>query len=206
MTLTATLVRPDEVEIYSAEKTAEALLIRMREMPMRRGALSKRARMLRGAICGAIASQDVPPALARRLAFQLAFKFHPRELHDRDVWDAIGRSVRSEMTWLRERVGMPDRKIICVLPKLSAAHIQEFLDELTAADRRIARTILNAAIDASDPIATGRRYLAEYRLVAHRLRAIDPTMARTLANATFSAVMPLDKALEHMRLLRASSI
>ena len=198
MTLTASLVRPDHVEFITAEKAAEVLLERTRETPMRRGALPRRARTLRTAIARAIASQDVPEPLSRRIAFQLAFKLPARELYDRDVWEAVGRILRRDISCLRERLGLTDHKIVGVLPKLSAAQILEFLEELTKADRRIARTILNAAVDAADPLAAGRRYLAEYRLVARQLRAIDPTMARTLANATFTAVVPLSKAMEHL--------
>ena len=94
---------------------------------------------------------------------------------------------------------MGERRIATALPKLSADQIVEFLDELTMADRRIARTILHAAVNASDPLAAGRRYLAEYRLVARQLHAIDPAMARTVAAATFAANVPLSKAMEHMQ-------
>ena len=198
MTLASILVRPDEVTPGTAEQAAEALLERMRETPMRRGALPRKARTLRTAIARAIASQDVPEPLSRRVAFQLTFKVPARELHGRDAWEAIGRIIRRDVSCLRERLGLPDRKIASVLPKLSAVQILEFLEELTQADRRIARTILNAAVDAADPLAAGRRYLAEYRLVARQLRGIDPTMARTLANATFTAVEPLTKAMEHL--------
>jgi hypothetical protein len=198
MTLTASLDRPDRVETVAAEQVAEVLLERMRETPMRRGALPRRARTLRTAIARAIASQSVPEPLSRRIAFQLAFKLSARELHGRDVWEAVGRILRADILCLRERLGLTDHKIVGVLPKLSATRILEFLEELTRADRRIARTILNAAVDAADPLAAGRRYLAEYRLVARQLRAIDPTMARTLANATFTAVVPLSKAMEHL--------
>src|SRR5439155_25081077 len=82
---------------------------------------------------------------------------------------------------------------------LSAVQVIDFLEELTKTDRRIARTILHAAVNTSDPLATGRRYLAEYRLVARKLYAIDPTMARTVAAATFSAGAPLSKAMEHLQ-------
>jgi hypothetical protein len=59
-------------------------------------------------------------------------------------------------------------------------------------------TVVHAAVNASDPLAAGRRYLAEYRFVAQQLKAIDPSMARTVAAATFAANVPLDKAMEHM--------
>ena len=199
MTLTAVSVESDPIDDISTEQQAFGLLVRMRDTPMRRGALSKRARALRGAIGSAIASQGVSGTLANRIAFQLAFKFHPRELHAHGVWEAIGAIVHRDAVCLKDRVGLVDRKIVSVLPKLSAPQVQQLLEELTTADRRIARTILNAAIDAADPVIAARRYLAEYRLVARQLRAIDPTIARTLANATFTAVMPLDKALTHAR-------
>jgi len=182
----------------SAEERAGRLLERMRETPMRRGALSRRARQLMRDIAKAIAGEGVPPVLAQRVAFQFAFKFNRRDLYDQPEWRAIGAIVRREIACLRELVGMSDKRIVAALPKLSAAQITEFLEELTRADRQIARTILHAAVNSSDPLATGRRYLVEYRLVARKLQDIDPTMARTVAAATFSASMPLRKALEHL--------
>jgi len=136
--------------------------------------------------------------LARRIAFQLAFKFEGRRLHDPDVWRALGHILRREVFCLRRRAGMGEQRIAAALPKLSAAQIVEFLEELTKADRRIARTILHAAVNAADPLNAGRRYLAEYRLVARQLQAIDPAMARTIAAATFAAGVPLSKAMEHL--------
>ena len=186
-----------------AAQRAEILLDRMRETPMRRGALTSKASRLRADISRALVSQGVPGRLAQRVAFQLVFKFHARELYDLPVWQAIGQFLMKEIVQLRLRVGMPDRTIIIALPKLSASQIEEFLEELSHADRRIARTILCAALDAAEPLATGRRYLAEYRLVAQKLRAIDPTLARTLANATFRAGMPLNKALDRIERIAA---
>ena len=182
----------------SAEARAHGLLDRLRETPMRRGALARRACLIRSGIARAIAAQSVPAVLAQRIAFQLAFKFQARDLFGDEVWTAIGRILQSEIECLRERVGMSDQRIITALPKLSAAQVLALLDELTSADRRIARTILHAAVNTSDPLAAGRRYLAEYSLVARRLRPLDPTMARTVAAATFSAGMPLSKAMEHL--------
>jgi hypothetical protein len=182
----------------SAEERALRLLERMRETPMRRGALSKRARQLTRDISRAIAVEGVPALLAQRIAFQFAFKFHRRDLCDEPEWRAIGRIARREIACLKEMVGMSEQRIVAALPKLSATQIIEFLDELNRADRQIARTILHAAVNTSDPLATGRRYLVEYRLVARRLQEIDPTMARTVAAATFSASTPLSKALEHL--------
>ena len=37
-----------------------------------------------------------------------------------------------------------------------------------------------------------------YRLVARRVHQIDPSLARTLANATFASSVPLRKAMEHI--------
>ena len=125
--------------------------------------------------------------------------FDGRALQDRETWRALALILKREVAALKRRAGMRDQRITAVLPKLSARQVLEFLDELTKADRRIARTILHAAVNASDPLTAGRRYLFEYRLVAQRLKAIDPSMARTVAAATFAANVPLDKAMEHMQ-------
>jgi len=166
---------------------------------MRRGAISKRQSRRQGEIAGAIEAQGLPAALARRIAFQLVFKFDVAELADQVVWRAIGEQLEREMARLRGHVGLADRQIIAVLPKLSADQVEDFLEKLLAADRRIARTILNAALQAADPLSAGRRYLAEYRAVAEDLEAIDPAIARTLANASFTAKTPRRKAMEHFK-------
>ena len=183
----------------TATERALHLLERMRETPMRRGALTSRSTAIRKAIARAIADEQVPPRLAARVALQLAFKFHRRDLYDEDVWQAIGSVLRDEISRLQERARMSMPRVVAALPKLSADQVVDFLDELTQADPRIARTILHAAVNTSDPLAAGRRYLAEYRLVVRKLRAIDPRMARTVAAATFSACAPLSKAMEHLQ-------
>jgi hypothetical protein len=183
----------------TAEECARSLLERMRETPMRRGGLTRRARQLKLELSRTIGAQGVPPVLATRVASQLALKFSRRDLHDDATCRAVGQLLRREALCLHEHVGMSAQRIAAALPKLSAAQIIEFLDELTKIDRRIARTILHAAVNTSDPLSTGRRYLAEYRLVVRKLRAIDPTMARTVAAATFSAGAPLSKAMEHLQ-------
>ena len=183
----------------SAEDRARSLLERMRETPMRRGGLTRRARQLKLDLSRVIAAQGVPPVLAKRVASQLALKFARRDLHDEAAWRAVGQLLRREVLCLQEQIGMSAQRIAAALPKLSAAQVIEFLDELTKTDRRIARTILHASVNTSDPLATGRRYLAEYRLVVRKLRPIDPTMARTVAAATFSAGAPLSKAMEHLQ-------
>jgi len=166
---------------------------------MRRGALPQRKRKRRDDIAAALEAQELPAELARRVAFQLVLKFGDHELGDHAVWRAAGQILRQEMARLQHHVGLAERQVVCVLPKLSARQVEDFLDELRAADRRIARTIFDAAIEAAHPIATGRRYLAEYRDVAEKLQAIDPSVARTLANACFTATAPRRKAMEHFK-------
>jgi hypothetical protein len=166
---------------------------------MRRGAISKRQSRLKEDVAGAIETQGIPSALAHRIAFQLVFKFDAAELQDPAVWRAIGRLLQREMERLKVHVGLADRQVIAVLPKLSASQIEDFLEELRITDRRIARTILNAALQAAEPLAAGRRYLAEYLSVAEELQTIDPSVARTLANATFTASAPRRKAMEHFK-------
>src|SRR5262249_10817146 len=92
--------------------------------------------------------------------------------------------------------GLSDRQIDTALPKLSAKQIEAFVAELAQTDRAIARTILNAAFDAADPLTTGRRYLEEYLRVVAELEAIEPGVARTVANAAFSARDPRGKAFD----------
>jgi hypothetical protein len=191
-------IRRMELTTNAAER-AKSLLDRMRETSMRRGALSKRARDVRANIAKTIEAARVPRLLAQRVAFQLVIKIDLDELRDERIWRAVGAELRDEFARLEQQVGLAERQIVTILPKLSATQIQVFLEELRRADRRIARTVLDAAIDAADPISTGRRYLAEYRLVARQLRAIEPNIARTLANATFTAGMPLGKAMEHLQ-------
>ena len=183
----------------TAEERAGYLLERLREAPMRRGALSQRARQLALEIAKVVEAEGVPASLAQRLGFQLAFKFHRRDLYDEAEWKAIGRIVDREVSCLKRALGMKDQRIVAALPKLSAQQVIDFLDELTQADRRIARTILHAALITSEPLVTGRRYMMEYRLIARKLRRVEPTMARTVAAATFSAGAPLSKAMEMAR-------
>jgi hypothetical protein len=163
---------------------------------MRRGAISKGRIRLKHHISTAIQGQGIPGTLAQRIAFQLVFKFTDGELNDREVWMALGQLLRQEVSRLRHHAGLADRQIIAVLPKLSARQVEDFIEELRATDPTIARTILNAALEAAEPLTAGRRYLAEYCEVVRQLQAIDPTVARTLANATFTACSPRTKATE----------
>jgi len=188
----------------AADERASSLLERMRETPMRRGALPAQANRLKRDIARAIAGEGVPAALADRVAFQCVLKFPRRELYDAPEWRAVGRALRAEAERLK-RAGMKMPRIVTALPKLSASQIVGFLDELTKTDSRIARTILHAALSTSEPLTIGRRYLADYRLIVRKLRAIEPAMARTLAAASFTAGAPLHKAMELLK-LRASVV
>jgi hypothetical protein len=181
----------------AASRKAEALLEIVRQTAMRHGAVSKPQTRLKADIARSLAAQGTSPELARRVAFQLVFKADEADLADPAVWGELGQILQREAAVLKTRLGLSDRQATAALPKLSAGQIEAFLGELQVADRRIARTILNAALQAAEPLSTGRRYLAEYRGVAEQLQAIDPTVARTLANATFNAGAPRKKAMEH---------
>lgn len=166
---------------------------------MRRGAMSERQSELRAQIAEAIEVGGVTAELAKRIAFQFVFKFSEAELGNRAVWHATGVLLAHDVARLKRHVGLADRQISGVLPKLSVAQVEHFLDEVRAIDRRIARTIFNAALEAANPVAMGRRYLAEYQAVARELESIDPGVARTLANASFTAGARRRKALEHFK-------
>jgi hypothetical protein len=178
----------------------KALLEAMRRTPMRRGGrISERRLELRDAIAGAIEAEGVLTQLATRVACQLVLKFDERELGDRTTWRAVGEHLRRETACVKTHVKLIDRQIIVALPKLSADRINSFLEELKATDPTIARTVLNVALDAADPLSAGRRYLAEYHRVVEHLRTLDPHVARTLANATFMARVPHKKAMHHLK-------
>lgn len=179
---------------------AKVLLDAMRRTPMLRGSrMSERRLDLRDEIATAIEDEGVLPRLAKRTAFQLVLKFDESELGDRTTWRAVGEQLRRETDSLKTNVGLVDRQIIVALPKLSADRINDFLEELKATDPTIARTVLNVALDAADPLSAGRRYLAEYHRVIEQLTTIDPQVARTLANATFMARVPHKKAMTHFK-------
>ncbi len=178
---------------------AKALLHALRDTPMRRGSVSDRGHLFRSKISDAIAARGVPTLLARRIAFQLVFKVDIAGLGDRATWDAVGQQLQREIDRLKSGARLVDRQIVVALPKLSADQIERLLHELQAADPRIARTILNAALDAADPVSAARRYLAEFHRVAEDLKTTDAGVARTLANATFMAHAPCRKAARHLK-------
>jgi hypothetical protein len=179
---------------------ALALLAQMRRIPMLRGGrISERRLQLRDEIGSTIEAQGVLARLAKRIAFQLVFKFDEGELGNQATWRAVGDELRRETEHLTANLRLVERQIIVALPKLSAGQIEGLLNDLTAESSTIARTVLNVALDAADPRAAARRYMAEYRHVAEQLKAVDPDIARTLANATFMARVPSKKAVQHFK-------
>jgi len=181
-------------------RKVNAILDAMRRTPMRRGGrISERRLELKDEIASAIEAEGVLARLAKRTAFQLVLKFDESELGDRTTWRAVGQQLQRETECLKTNVGLVERQIIVALPKLSADRINDFLEELKATDPTIARTVLNVALDAADPLSAGRHHLAEYHRVIEQLRTIDPQVARTLANATFMARVPHKKAMNHLK-------
>ena len=179
---------------------AAALLENLRRTPMLTGGrLTENRRILRAHIERSIEDRGVPARLAERIARQLVFKFDSAALGDRSTWRAIGELLRHEVERLQAQLGLVERQIVVALPKLSANQIEDLLEELQAIDSTIARTVLNAALDAADPLTTARRYLAEFHRVVEQLKTIDPGVARTLANATFMAHAPREKAMSHFK-------
>jgi hypothetical protein len=184
----------------NSKRTAKALLARLRQTPMSRGSrLTAQRRLLQEEIAASIESQEVPARLAWRIAFQLILKCDVTELRERAVWLAIGQLLKTEIRRLRAGIGLVERQIVVVLPKLSPDRIEDLFEELRAADPSIARTIMNAAFDAAEPISMSRRYLTEFHRLTEALEMIDPDVARTLANGTFMARLPHKKAIVHLR-------
>lgn len=177
---------------------AKALLENLRRSPMTRGnKLAEPRRILREAIASAIQREGVPERLAARVSRQLVVKFEPRDLASVSTWRGIGQLLREEIDRLQNDLRLVERQLVVALPKLSAKQIEDFFAELKASDASIARTILNAALDAADPLTTGRRYLAEFHAVVKQLQRVDDGVARTFANATFMAHAPRAKAMAH---------
>jgi hypothetical protein len=174
------------------------LLENLRRSPMTRGnKLAKPRRILREAIDSAIHREGVPERLAARISRQLVIKFEPRDLGGVSTWRGMGQLLREEIDRLQNNLHFVERQLIVALPKLSAKQIEDFFAELKASHATIARTILNAALDAADPFTTGRRYLAEFHAVVKQLQRVDHGVARTFANATFMAHTPRAKAMAH---------
>src|SRR5688500_10366160 len=92
--LTADRRRPQNVPATEppAMATAAALLDNLRRTPMLRGGkISERRLQLRDEIASAIEGEGegVLPRLAKRIAFQLIFKFDESELGNQTTWRAI---------------------------------------------------------------------------------------------------------------------
>jgi hypothetical protein len=177
---------------------ARVLLENLRRSPMTRGnKLTEPRRILREAIASAIQREGVPERLAARISRQLVVKFAPPALGGVSTWRGIGQLLQEEIDTLQNTLRLVERQLVVALPKLSAKQIEDFFAELRASDASIARTMLNAALDAADPLTTGRRYLAEYHAVVKQLQRVDHGVARTFANATFMAHAPRAKAMAH---------
>jgi hypothetical protein len=168
-------------------------------MPMRRSLPRRAAEAIWDAISAALEMEGVLPRLARRVAMQLVVKCEIGSLGERETWRAVGAQLVQETERLRAGLGLVDRQIIVVLPKLAPAAIEALLDSLTRREPSVARTILNAALDASVPREAADRYLEEYRRVVASLSHLEPNLARTMANATFMARRPTQKAKHYLQ-------
>jgi hypothetical protein len=184
--------------LFNRSSQAGTLLENLRRSPMTRGnKLDERKRILRAHIASTIEGEGVPERLAARVALQLVVRFDERDLGNARTWSAIGMTLKRETDRLRNDLGLVERQIVVALPKLSAKQIEDFLEELKTSDESVARTILNAALDAADPLTTGRQYLAQFHAVVKQFQRVDPGIARTFANATFMPHAPRAKALAH---------
>jgi len=179
-------------------RRARALLAAIRETPMIRSNPREEVVPTWDAITAALEGQGVLAKLARRVAMQLVLKIEVGVLGGTDRWRAIGAQLVHETDSLRSELGLVDRQIIVALPKLASADIKALLDSLVQREPIVARTILNAALDASVPREAAERYLEEYRRVVESLSHVEPNLARTMANATFMARRPTQKARRHL--------
>jgi ABC-type transporter Mla subunit MlaD len=85
------------------------------------------------------------------------------------------------------------------LPKLAATQVDALLEKLRDQDATIARTILNASLDAAELAGAAQRYVREFHRVVGQLKTLEPGIARTIANATFMARMPTRTATAHYK-------
>jgi hypothetical protein len=181
------------------EGRASALLATLRETPMIRSNPKHALDPLWDAMTVAFMGKGVLPRLAKRVAMQLLLKIEASALGQRRTWRAMASHLVRETEQLRSGIRLVDRQIVVSLPKLSADDIEALLDSLIRREPGIARTILNAALDASVPRETAERYLEEYRRVVASLSHVEPNLARTMANATFMARRPTQKAKRHLQ-------
>jgi hypothetical protein len=189
-----------EKEPMDAAQKAHALLDEIRRTPMLRGGrISEHKQALRNRIADAIERCGVLPRLAQRVAFQLVLKVDAVALADPATCAALGRQLQRETEELRSALKMVERQIVVALPKMSADQVKRLHEELQACDPTIARTILNAALDAAEPAPAASGYLTEFHRVVRELKNLDPSIARTVANATFMAHSPRERPLDHLR-------
>src|ERR1051326_1073326 len=184
------------------ETKARTLLENMRRTPLQRGGLPEHKQLLKNRIVNVMESAGVLRRLSERLALQFVYKFEGTDLGDETTWRAIGQIMREETEEVRKRVGLSDKQIIKLLPKVSAQRIERLFEDLMAANPQVARTMMNAAVDAADPITAARKYLQTYTAIVEQLQELDPTVARTLANAAFKMQQPYKAAMNYLRQFR----
>jgi hypothetical protein len=182
---------------------ARALLENLRRSPMRRGSMEPHKRPFQVKLANAISDQGVLSRLAERMAFQLLLKFPLGALGDEATWRAIGTELRQDTERLRTGLELTDRQIVTVLPKLSAEQVESLARDLEGSDPQIARTILNAAINAAEPVAASGEFLRDYNTVVQALADFDPKVARTLANAAFKNADPAQSGLVYVQRFRS---
>ena len=133
---------------------------------MRRGALSVKKRKRRSDIATALEAQGLPAAIASRMAFQFVFKFSDDELGDHSVWRAAGQILRQEMARLSHHLGLAERQIVCVLPKMQIETVvpDNIVDMTIQALVTAARTgeigdgrVFVTPVESSYKIRTGER-------------------------------------------------
>lgn len=174
---------------------AQTLLENLRETPMRRGDVAPDKGSLRNKLANVIRLQDVPKRLAERIARQLLHKFNPRDLGDELTWQAMGAQLNQEIERLRTALGLTERQIITILPKLSADQMVDLIRKLQGLDAKVARTIANAAVDAADPVSAAIEFLKQYNTIVDQLQGLDSRVARTIANGAFKAHDPSERGL-----------
>jgi hypothetical protein len=166
---------------------------------IRGGRFDERRRILKAHLETTIENQGVGPRVAARIARQLVLKFQPSALGDASVWMVLGRLVRNDIVQLQQGLRLPDRLVAVAVPKLSVEQIEHLFRELRSVDAKLGRTLAEAALEAADPVAMGRRYGRAFTSAVDRLAKVDPRIARTLAAVAFRSRHPVGTALTHLR-------
>jgi hypothetical protein len=173
---------------------AQRILNRVREGPMRVGSIKKALEPEVEKIHVALEQNGVPSTLARRMARQIIFKLGRQEGERHLIWEALSDALLHEMQSLRE-MQLRESQIILILPKMSAADVQALSEQLRREDAEIARTILQEAFSAANPVDSAAVYLANYKQVlAHLEGTAYGEIARMVANASFIAPDPIQQA------------